>query len=95
MDSDWAVRVECDATGRGEDTPKRIFIADRTVDVVDVIDRWLGGDHAYYKVRDADQVTYILRQGAHGRWRLVMLDRLPKRPKLTVPHLYGDAGSND
>lgn len=79
MGDELAVRVEYAATRRGENTPKRIFIGERTIDVVDVIDRWFGHDHAYYKVRDTDQVTYILRQGAFGRWQLVMLDRLPDR----------------
>lgn len=85
MDDDWAVRVECDATRLGEDTPKRFFLDDRAFDVVDVVDRWLGRDHAYYKVRDAGKVTYILRQDALGRWQLVMLDRRPERQKLMVP----------
>jgi hypothetical protein len=75
MASAWEVRVACDALGGPDDPPKRIFSGGRTIEVVQVIDRWLGADHAYYKVRGADDAIYVLRRGAFGEWRLIMFDR--------------------
>jgi hypothetical protein len=40
-------------------------------EVVDVLDRWDGDDHHYFRVRAADGATYILRQDlADASWRL-------------------------
>ena len=77
MSDAWEIRVERDEMGNKDDPPKRILLGGRTVEVIKVIDRWLGTDHAYYKVRGADEATYILRQDASGQWQLVMVDRMP------------------
>ena len=77
MSDAWELRVERDGMGNLDDPPKRIFLGGRTVEVVEVIDRWFGRDHAYYKVGGADEAAYILREDAAGRWRLIMIDRLP------------------
>jgi len=77
MSDAWDIRVERDEMGNMDDPPKRIFLGGRTVEVIEVIDRWLATDHAYYKVLGADEATYILREDAIGHWQLVMVDRLP------------------
>ena len=77
MKDAWDIRVERDEMGSMDDPPKRIFLGGRTVEVIEVIDRWLGVDHAYYKVRGADEATYILREDAVGQWQLIMVDRMP------------------
>jgi hypothetical protein len=77
MSDAWDIRVERDEMGNMDDPPKRIFLGNRIVEVIKVIDRWLAADHAYYKVRGADEATYILREDATGHWQLVMVDRLP------------------
>lgn len=71
------VRVECYAGHKGDETPRRFFLDDRVVDVAEVLDRWLGLDHAYYKVLGADRTIYILRRDKLGHWQLIMLDRRP------------------
>ena len=74
--SDLRIRVECYAGYRGEETPQRFHLGSRTVDVMDVLDRWLGPDHRYFKVRGADGSTYILRHDvASHAWELTMYDR--------------------
>lgn len=41
-------------------------------EVADILDRWLAPDHRYFKVRTADEDTYILRQDVEsGDWELV------------------------
>jgi hypothetical protein len=70
-----ALMVECYAGHRGEETPRRFTLAGRTVEVAEVLDRWLAPDHRYFKVRDADGDVYILRHDAErDRWELTMYD---------------------
>lgn len=56
-----AVRVECYSGYRGEEAPRRFFPGDRTVEVVEVLDRWLTPDHRYFKVRGDDGDVHVLR----------------------------------
>ena len=67
------VGVECYAGYRGDETPRRILFDGRAVAVVEVIDRWLGADHRYFKVLGSDEATYILRQDipTHS-WEMTM-----------------------
>jgi hypothetical protein len=70
------IRVECYAGHRGEETPRRIFLDSRCIEVVEVQDRWLAPDHRYFKVLGADGATYILRQDVpSGAWVLTMYRR--------------------
>ena len=70
------VRVECYAGYRGEETPRRLFLGERSVRVTEVVDRWLGQDHRYFKVLGDDGATYLLRHGAEeDRWELVQFTR--------------------
>lgn len=76
MGQPFALRVECYAGYRGEQTPRRIVLDGRTVDVVDVLDAWLAPDHRYFKLRGGDGATYILRHDTTGgEWALTFYDR--------------------
>jgi len=55
------VRVACYSGYRGEETPRRFWLDDRQIDIIEVVDRWLDPDHRYFKVRGDDGATYILR----------------------------------
>ena len=68
------VDVECDADDAGGGpTPRRVRLGARAVDVVEVLDRWFGTDHAYVKLAAADGATYILRHDLPAdRWELIM-----------------------
>ena len=67
------IRVECHAGYRGEETPRRFFLGERPVEVADVVDRWTGEDHRYFKLRGADGTVYILRHDeCSGDWELIM-----------------------
>jgi len=68
-----AIRVECYAGHRGEQTPRRFRLGARVVDVTEVRDQWLAPDHRYFKVVGDDGATYILRHDTvAGTWELVM-----------------------
>lgn len=69
------LRVECYAGYRGEETPTRFFIGERKVEVAEVLDRWFGPDHRYFKLRGDDGGIYLLRHDERaGRWELTVYD---------------------
>lgn len=72
---DLAVRVECYAGFRGEETPRCFYFGERRIEVVDILDRWLAPDNRYFKLRGDDGGVYILRQDVtEQRWELTLFD---------------------
>jgi hypothetical protein len=70
------IRVSCYAGYRGEETPRRFWLGDRAVDVLDVEDRWLAPEHRYFKVKGDDGAHYILRHDARAwTWELVFFQQ--------------------
>jgi hypothetical protein len=70
------VKVDCYAGYRGEETPRRIDLEGRRVEVVEVIDRWYGQDHRYFKLQGDDGAVYLLRHDESAdRWELRMFQR--------------------
>ncbi len=70
------VRVECYSGYRGEQEPRAFRFGARPIAVTEILDRWLGPDHRYFKLLGADGATYILRHdvGSHA-WSLVFYRR--------------------
>ncbi len=67
------VRVDCDPE---EQVPRRLWLEDHVVQIDDVLDRWLGPDHRYFKVRGHDGDTYILRYDtAADHWEMTLFRR--------------------
>ena len=65
------IRVDCYCGYRGEQTPRRFWIAARCVEIVQVLDCWLAPDHRYFKVLGDDGDIYILRHDPYGHtWEL-------------------------
>ncbi len=76
MDEAARLRVECHAGYRADERPRRFFIGDRPVEVVAVLDSWIGPDHRYFKLRGDDGDVYILRHDTSAdRWQLTMFER--------------------
>ncbi len=70
------VNVACYAGCRGEETPRRLKLGDRAVEVLEVLARWHGPDHRYVKVAGDDGAIYILRhEPPSGEWRLTLYER--------------------
>lgn len=69
------VNVECYSGYRGEESPRRVIIGERTLDVVEIIDRWLSPDSRYFKVRCDDGSIYIFRHNVvNDRWELTLFN---------------------
>jgi hypothetical protein len=56
------VRVECYAGYRGEETPRRFYVAEDEIEISDVIERWLTPTHRYFRARDIHGRLHVLRQ---------------------------------
>ena len=81
QDARFRIAVDCYAGYRGEETPRRIRIGERRVEVTEVLDRWLAPGHRYFKLRGDDDGVYIIRhEEAEGLWELILFDsgRLPE-----------------
>src|SRR5581483_6436674 len=67
------LRVDTTANGAGDELPARFYLGERAVRVVEVIDRWLGSDHRYFKVQGDDGDLYILRHDRlDAHWELTL-----------------------
>jgi hypothetical protein len=70
------VQVECYAGHRGEETPRRVWFGDRTLEVAAIIDQWLDPEHRYFKFADPSGDLFIVRHDEmSGRWELTMYER--------------------
>lgn len=75
------IRVECGTSDDGELVPSRFSLGDRTLEVVEVLDRWHGAGHRYYRVRADDLDLYVLRHDLEeDRWELSAYRRGADRP---------------
>lgn len=65
------IRVSCYAGYRGEETPKRFWLGSRKIELVNILDRWRGPDHRYFKVVGDDRSLYILRHDSVAwKWEI-------------------------
>ena len=72
------IGVECYAGHRGEQTPRALILDDRRIAVAAVVDAWLAPDHRYFKLRDADDNTYVVRHDERSdTWELTMFKAPP------------------
>ncbi|MBI5756868.1 MAG: hypothetical protein HZA12_08080 [Nitrospirae bacterium] len=73
------IKVECYAGHKGEETPRRFFIGERKIEVIEIVDCWLSPDHRYFKVRGDDGFLYILRHDAISmEWELTLFNERVK-----------------
>ena len=70
------IRVACYAGYRADESPVRFFLGKRKIEIAEILDRWFGEDHRYFKVRGDDRAVYILRHAVRtDAWKLTMYDR--------------------
>ena len=69
------LRVECYAGYRADELPEAFWLQRRRIAVREILDRWLGEDHAYFKVTGEDGVRYILRRDdRRDQWELILME---------------------
>ena len=56
-----AVRVECHAGYRREETPRRFHRKGRTIEITEILARWTEPDARLFRVRGNDGRFYVLR----------------------------------
>lgn len=65
------IEVRCYAGYRGYERPEMFVIGGRTIEVVQILDRWYDPDHSWFKVRGDDGNMYILRYNQQNdSWEL-------------------------
>lgn len=80
------IRVDCYCGYRGEETPRRFWLAERRVMVLEVLDRWLAPDHRYFKVLGDDGDLYVLRHDPYGQaWQMVFFKKSGSSPSQLPP----------
>ena len=69
------LRVECYAGYRADERPEAFWLQGSRIAVRGLLDRWLGEDHAYFKVIGDDGVRYILRHDdRRDHWELILME---------------------
>jgi len=60
---------------KADERPVAFTFGEKACDVVEIIDRWYGVDHAYFKLRASDGNFYILRHRLDDEaWEMVMME---------------------
>ena len=73
--SQSAIKVECYAGYRDEETPVRFYLGERCIEVSEVLDRWLDPAFRYFKLRGDDSGVYILRHStSEDVWEMTLFD---------------------
>jgi hypothetical protein len=69
------IKVECYSGYRAEETPVRFYLGERSIEVSEVLDRWLDPSHRYFKLRGDDNGIYILRHSTvEDSWEMILFD---------------------
>lgn len=75
-DNQRQIKVTCYAGYKAEEEPKSFFLGSREVIVKEILDRWLGPEHRYFKIRGEDGAIYILRYDVvNDFWEFIMFDK--------------------
>ena len=65
------LRVECYAGYKGDERPLRLHLAERTLEVIAVEDRWYSPGETYFRLLTSDGDRYVLRHvEAQDVWSL-------------------------
>jgi hypothetical protein len=70
--------VECYSGYTADERPVAIQLGARRIPVQAIIDRWLGEDHAYFKLAGEDGAVYLIRQDRTAdTWELILMESMP------------------
>lgn len=82
----FLLSVECYSGTRADERPVAIRIGERRVAVRQIVDRWYGEDHAYFKLIGEDGALYLIRQDRGcDLWELILMEA-PAAPPVHEGH---------
>ena len=68
-------RVSTYSGYKGDERPTSFLLAGRTFQVREIVDRWYGEDHAYFKLIADDGNLYLIRHDVENDvWEMVMTE---------------------
>ena len=71
------IKVSTYSGYKNDERPTAFTLAERTFQVLEIVDRWYGEDHAYFKLIADDGNLYVIRRdGETDSWELVMTETL-------------------
>ena len=71
----FALRVEEYSGYKADEHPLAFWLGGRRIQVREVLDRWCGEDHAYFKLTGEDGILYILRHdGRSDTWDVTLME---------------------
>lgn len=61
---------------KANERPVSFRIRERVFEVKEILDRWYGEDHDYFKLRADDDHTYLIRYDRKSdEWELLMMEK--------------------
>jgi hypothetical protein len=67
------IRVSCYEGYTSDETPRSFCLGDRWLEVVEILDRWRGEDHEYFRLVASDGNRYILRRDrVRDEWEITL-----------------------
>jgi hypothetical protein len=74
------LKVECYSGYAADEHPVAFRLGERRIAVTEVVDRWYGEDHAYFKLTGDDGMRYLIRQDrGSDSWELILFEVPPPR----------------
>ena len=82
------IRVDCTNGDERDRRPERFFMAERSLEVREILDRWFGCSYTYFKVVADDGHTYILKHHRlEDSWEVSFTETdPPPRPEPSWPY---------
>ncbi len=69
------ILVETYSGYAADERPVAILLNGRRIAVQEILDRWYGEDHAYFKVGGNDGAVYVIRLDRRSdTWELILMD---------------------
>ena len=67
--------VEAYSGYKADERPVAFWLRERRIVVREILDRWHGEDHAYFKLTGDDGAMYIIRQDrSSDTWELILME---------------------
>ncbi|MDH3974671.1 MAG: hypothetical protein OEV42_10380 [Deltaproteobacteria bacterium] len=69
------IAVEAYSGHKANERPLAIRLDEKRLEVVDILDRWYGEDHEYFKIKAEDGCLYIIRYDRiNDLWELTLTE---------------------